>query len=191
MVAQLAALALATAFGAAPDAPATRAIDCDGGRKPGYYVPAAGPVTVVGCAMLGLSGRPIEFSVNAERFMGRTGFCINPAFRGRGSPGMYIPASCSDDLPPDEFEVWYSGIPRQGVRGYRRVVWGTAAPGTERVVAGYDRGVTRAAVFDTRRGFSLFVLELPVETGCLTVTLRGSGGQRGRVGARRNVCTRA
>ena len=133
---------------------------CERGRAPSYFVPG-GDAAIIGCARLGVSGKPVELSANTER-IGRTDqVCVNPAYRGRGQMGIYIPARCVSPAALGELRIVAAEVPRQAVRGYELVVWGTAPASTRRVVAYHPGGRATAAVFRVRRG-SVFVVELPV-----------------------------
>jgi len=184
----------------------TKAI-CKVGQRPEYFVPADNPLALLGCARLGVSHKPVEFSANLERLEHQSTLCFNPAYSGRGNPGMYIPARCTLD-PPTTFRVIEAGHPEQGVRGYELVIWGTAPASTKDVEARFRDGVGRAALFKVgeplardfgERSFSLFVVELPLGAACapITVKRRGPGtDQRIRPRARggpgfRTLCDRA
>ncbi|MBA2631040.1 MAG: hypothetical protein H0U84_08490 [Thermoleophilaceae bacterium] len=91
-------------------------------------------------------------------------------------------------------------MPRPGVDDYAFVIWGTAPTGTRRVVARFEGGAVRAAVFRVRsrladrlreRPFTLWVLELPLKAACSAVTVRLDplGTQAGRQ-ARPTLCRR-
>jgi hypothetical protein len=73
-----------------------------------------------------VSGKHVEFSANLAALDGELEACINPAYGGRGRRGLYIPAICKLDPPLSRFAVRHAAEPRQGVRGYAYVVWGTA-----------------------------------------------------------------
>ena len=82
---------------------------------------------------------------------------------------QYIPALCALAPPLSRFAVRDASRPRQGVRGYALVIWGTAGASTE-VVARFAGGTARAAIIKVSRElartlgeppFSLFVMELP------------------------------
>jgi hypothetical protein len=186
-------------FGGAPSPIATTPARCDVGGRPGYFVPGPGdgrPV-LLGCARLGVSGRRVEFSGNLDRIDGARHACINPAY---GPRGRFIPAFCGFAPPLSRFAVRDAGQPRQGVRGYALVIWGTAGASTE-VVARFTGGTARAAVIEVapelarRLGeppFRLFAMELPLAAACaaITVTAKGSA-PASRIPARPRLCARA
>jgi hypothetical protein len=151
-------LAAACSTAAAPARPAS----CDVGARPDYFVPADGPSVVVGCAVLPLSGRRVEFSVDVER---GGHLCVNPAY----GDGAFIPAICRLHPPLTQLAIRDAMQPRQGVDGYGFVVWGTA--GDARAVrVRFDSGAVRAALLPVPEEiarehgedpFTLFVAELP------------------------------
>ena len=174
---------------------------CDVGERPGYFVPGSerDRLALLGCARLGVSGKRIEFSGNLDEIDGELHFCMNPAYSGRGQRGFYIPALCAFD-PLQRFAIHDAEHPRQGVRGYALVIWGTAAASTTEVVARAAGQTARAAVFKVgpalarrfdRLPFSFFVLELPLRAACVPVSVRDdrSGATR-RIGRKPNVCRR-
>jgi hypothetical protein len=161
------------AFLALLASPATVATPaCERGRAPSYFVPHDGPIAIVGCVRLGVSGRPVELSASSERSGRADRLCVHPAYRGRGRLGIYIPAHCRMPAAADELRIVDTQVPRQAVRGYELVVWGTAPVATRRVVAYHPGGQATAAVLPVRRdlarrlgapaAFSVFVAELPV-----------------------------
>jgi len=164
---------------------------CAVGERPGYFVPglADGPLALLGCARLGVSGKRVEFSGNLARIDGGRHACVNPAYSGSDLRGLYIPAICKLDPSLARFAVRDAAQPRQGVRGYAYVIWGTAGASTD-VVASFAGGTAKAAVLrvgaDLARKFgespfSLFVVELPLSAACVPVTIsgRGSDGTEG------------
>jgi hypothetical protein len=168
-------------------APATTNTRCDVGGRPGYFVPKPerSPIAIVGCARLGVSAKPVEFSVNGERDGGKRWVCLNAAYRVRGRLGHFIPSVCPREPVSRGVNVSSMEGPRE-VPGYEKVIWGTAAPSTRRVVASYEGGETEAAVFTVSRTlaraagatwpFSVFVVELHPEAGCgRVVVLRATG----------------
>ena len=169
-------------------APATTKTRCDIGGRPDYYVPnpPETPLAIIGCARLGLSTKPVEFSANDERFDGKDYVCLNPAYRDTRRLGAYIPAACEPEPVSKRLVVVAAEVPRQGVRGYRLVIWGTAASSTRRVVAHYEGERTAAAVFNVSgrlaraagaaRPFSVFVVELDPHVPACSVLLRATGG---------------
>ncbi len=176
---------------------------CAVGRPPAYFVPAPAesPPLLLGCARLGVSGERVEFSAHRARIAGASHLCIDPAFSGRGRRGFFIPGRCSL-RPPSRFAVEGrpQPMPRPGVDDYAFVIWGTAPTGTRRVVARFEGGAVRAAVFRVRsrladrlreRPFTLWVLELPLKAACSAVTVRLDplGTQAGRQ-ARPTLCRR-
>jgi hypothetical protein len=161
----------------------TTAAPCAVGERPGYFVPgpADGPLALLGCARLGVSGKRVEFSGNVEHIDGKPHACVNPAYSGRGQRGFYIPGICKLAPPLSRFAVRAAEQPRQGVRGYAYVIWGTAGDAPD-VVARFAGGTAHAAVFGVGRGlaqdlgeapFSVFVLELPLSAACAVVTVTG------------------
>jgi hypothetical protein len=111
----------------APAADATTKARCDVGKRPNYFVPISpksSPLAVIGCARLGVSDKRVEFSANAEPIGRKNYLCLNPAYRGRGQLGIYIPASCTPNPVSRRLAVVSVEIPRQAVRGYGLVVWG-------------------------------------------------------------------
>jgi hypothetical protein len=175
---------------------------CAVGKRPGYFVPTAakGPALLVGCARLGVSGRRIEFSGDLESIDGRRASCMNPAYAGRGNRGFYIPTVCAFG-PLNRFAVRDAQHPREGVRDYALVVWGTAAPSAAEVVIRFAREAARAAVFNVgpvlarRMGqpaFSFFVVELPLRAACVPISFREQRtGETRRVAPKPTVCRRA
>jgi hypothetical protein len=162
----------------------TRAV-CAVGERPGYFVPglADGPLALLGCARLGVSGKRVEFSANLARIDGVRHACVNPAYSGRGQRGLYIPAICKLAPALSRFAVRDAAQPRQGVRGYAYVIWGTAGASTD-VVASFTGGTAQAAVFRVgtalarqfgESAFSLFVMELPLSAACGPVAVAGEG----------------
>ena len=172
---------------------ATTESHCNIGGRPGYFVPGGddGPVAIIGCARLGASGKPVELSADYEP-IGREGqVCINPAFRGRGQLGLYIPTACVRDPAARRLDVVSIGIPSQGVRDYGLVIWGTADASVRTVHAGYDGPETRAALFPVRRRlahavgatrpFGVFVVELHPRPACARVWARTPSGEMAKV----------
>jgi hypothetical protein len=160
-------------------APATTKTHCDIGGRPEYYVPkpVESPLAIIGCARLGVSAKPVEFSADYERIDGRDYVCLNPAYRGRGNrgrPSFYIPNACIREPLSIRPDVVGAEVPDQGVHGYQLVIWGIAGSSTRHVVARYNGIETEAAVFAVRRPlaraagatrpFSVFVVELSRET---------------------------
>ena len=175
------------------------------GERPDYFVPGPGPddpLAIIGCARLGVSGRPVEFSAAAERIGRRPALCVNPAYRGRGQLGVYIPAHCPGNPVGRRLWVLDMGIPSQAVSGYRLVIWGKAPLTTRHVVARHRSGETAAAVFTVgpelaravgaARPFSVFVVELDPEAACETILVRGDGpgAETDRIPPRPKLCAR-
>jgi hypothetical protein len=170
-------------------ATATTESRCDIGGRPDYFVPGGddGPFAIIGCARLGASGKPVEFSADHELIGREDHVCISPAYRGRGQLGIYIPTACVPDPVSRRLDVVSIEIPGQGVRDYGLVIWGTVGPSIQIVHAGYDGGETSAAVFPVRRPlmqavgatrpFSVFVVELSPEAACARVRARTPKGQ--------------
>ena len=167
---------------------------CATGERPGYFVPG-GDAAIIGCVHLGVSGKPVELSANSERIGGKHHLCLNPAYRGRGKLGIYIPARCAEDSKLRELAVLDVDVPRQAVRGYELVIWGTVPPSTRELVARHRGGRTRGAVLPVSRGlarkigapvaFSAFVVELPIAAACHAIRLRAVGSSvRERIRAR-------
>ena|SRR5215216_6180374 len=161
---------------------------CAVGERPDYFVPgpADGPLALLGCARLGVSGKRVEFSGNLAHLDGGCHACINPAYSGRGQRGLYIPAICKLEPPLSRFAVRDAGQPRQGVRGYGYVIWGTAGAATH-LVARFMGGTAQAAVMRVGPGlaarfgespFSLFVVELPLSAACAAITVRDRDDRR-------------
>jgi hypothetical protein len=175
---------------------------CAVGERPDYLVPGPpdGPLALLGCARLGVGGRRVEFSANLADIDGARHACINPAYSGRGRRGFYIPAICALEPPLSRFAVRAAGQPRQGVRGYAFVIWGTTGSSTD-VVARFAGGTARAAVFNAPAGlarnfgespFGLFVMELPLSAACAPVTVTGDGPDATeRIPPRPKLCERA
>jgi hypothetical protein len=175
---------------------------CAVGQRPAYFVPGppGSPLALVGCARLGVSGKRVEFSANVADIDGVRHACVNPAYSGRRQPGMYIPAICALQPPLSRFAVRDAAQPRQGVRGYAYVIWGTAGASTK-VVARFTGGSARAAVFRVgpelartfgESPFSLFVTELPLSAACAAVTVTGDEqGATERIQPRTRLCERA
>ena len=163
--------------------PESTPVVCAVGERPGYFVPgpANGPLALLGCARLGLSGKRVEFSANVAQIDGTRHPCVNAAYSGRGQRGFYIPAICALEPPLSRFAVRAAAQPRQGVRGYAFVIWGTTGSATD-VVARFSGGTARATVFKVPAGlaenlgespFGLFVMELPLSAACAPVTVTG------------------
>jgi hypothetical protein len=170
-----------------PQAPRleTRPARCDVGGRPGYFVPGpvGGRLALLGCARLGVRGKRVEFSGNLDEIDGARHACINAAYSGRGRRGQFIPSICGLEPPLARFAVRAAAQPRQGVRGYAFVIWGTAGASTD-VTARFAGGTARSAVIDVpaplarsfgEPPFSLFVMELPLAAGCAPVTVAGEG----------------
>jgi hypothetical protein len=176
---------------------------CDVGARPEYFVPgpADSPLALLGCARLGVGGRRVEFSGNLARIHGESHLCLNAAYSARGRRGFYIPAICKLDPPPSGFAIRGAGQPRQGVRGYALVIWGTAEASTSHVVARFNAGRARAAVFEVHAKlarkfgeapFALFAFELPLAAACGSVTVHREGSDAWlRIPPRRKLCERA
>lgn len=164
-------LALVALLGA-PAGPTVRTQPCDEGGPPGYFVPGGAPA-IVGCARLGVSGKPVEFSAGRERIGGESQVCLNAAYRGRGRMGIYIPSVCRSPSALRELTVFRVEVPRQAVRGYRLVIWGTVPPSAHGVVARHRVGRTAGAVL--RGSFRVFVVELPFRAACHPIELRTTG----------------
>jgi len=173
------------------------------GERPNYFVPGGndGPFAIIGCARLGVSGKAVEFSADDERIGRKDHVCLDPAYRGRGELGNYIPAVCVRDPVSRKPEVISVEIPRQAVRGYQLVMWGSVAPSTRQVVARYQGEETSAAVFPVMpslaravgatRPFSVFVVEFYPEAACSRVRIRSDGAsppRTTRIGRRPNLC---
>jgi hypothetical protein len=177
--------------------------ECAVGKRPDYFVPGDDrrPTVLVGCAGLGVSRKRVEFSVNLGRIDGEDHLCVNAAYTGRGRPGFYIPAICKLDPPPARFAVRDVAQPRQGVRGYALVIWGTAPPATTAVNARFRRTAAAAAVFTVpakrsrrfgERPFSLFIVELPLRAACVPITVRVVlSGATERIRRRPKLCERS
>jgi hypothetical protein len=177
-----------------PPSGETRVARCAVGDPPGYFVPGDAPLALLGCARLGVSGKRVEFSGNVAHLDGAVHSCINPAYSGRGQRGLYIPAVCKLEPPLSRFAVRSAGQPRQGVRGYAYVLWGTAGASTE-VVARFAGGTARAVILRVGRDlarrfgeapFALFVVELPLSAACGPVTVAGDATER--VAPRKRLC---
>lgn len=178
---------------------------CDIGGRPDYFVPGGndGPFAIVGCARLGVSGKPVEFSADYERIAQQDAVCLDPAFRGRGQMGIYIPATCPADSMLSRFRILDAQVPSQAVRDYEFVIWGTAKPATRGVVATFEGGRASGAVFNVgqalairvgaSRPFSVFIVELPIAARCASAKLRArspSGTARKRLAPARGLaCT--
>lgn len=175
---------------------------CEVGARPDYWVPATTPPALLGCARLGVSGKRVEFSGHLARIDGDFHLCIDPAYGEGSQRGSYIPGLCKLTPPPQRFVVRSAQQPRQAVRGYRFVIWGTAPPGMTEVVARFNAGVAHAAVFKVpsnrapwtfgERPFALFVVEVPLAAACDPVTLVGAGATAAaRVARRPAICARS
>jgi hypothetical protein len=170
--------------------PTTRT-PCQVGERPDYFVPGPNtddPLAIIGCARLGASGKPVEFSARVEPIGRHAYLCVNPAYHGRGQLGVYIPTACSRTPVPEGVDVVGVGIPSQAVRRYQLVIWGTVEPSTRQVVARHRTGETAAAVFTARRQlaqsvgavrpFGVFVVELARAAACRSILV----GARSRSG---------
>jgi hypothetical protein len=187
-----------------PSAGPTIPSACELGEPPGYFVPgpdADDPLAIIGCARLGPSGKPIEFTAHAEQIVREAHICVNAAYRGRGQLGIYIPSVCPLNPVPRGVRVLSARIPRQAVRRYELVIWGTTGASTRHVVARHHLGATAAAVFrvnrqlaravGAKRLFSVFVVELAPEAGCqaIRVDAQGrSGSTTQRIRPHPNLC---
>ena len=167
-----------------------RTTKCAVGSEPEYFVPGGDPALIIGCAELSVSEKPVEFSVDDERIGRRDFACINPAYTGRGSPGIYIPATCTID-PDFGLDVLSAERPSQAVRKYEYVIWGVANQKTEGVKIKSLAGRSESAVFKAdatiterlgiTRPFAVFVIELPLRSACGTVKVTGVGPSATRV----------
>jgi hypothetical protein len=155
---------------------------CAVGERPDYFVPGDSPLALLGCARLGVSGKRVEFSGNVAHLDGGLHACVNPAYSGRGQRGIFIPAICKLDPPPSRFAIRDARQPRQAVRGYAFVIWGTTGASTD-VVARFSGGTARAAVFKVApelardfgaSPFGVFVIELPLSAACGPITVSGN-----------------
>ena len=176
---------------------------CAVGERPRYFVPSDIPPVLLGCARLGVSGKRVELSGSVSRVGRHLYFCVNPAYSGRGRRGTFIPALCKLDPPPTRFAVRDVSHPRQAVRRYELVIWGTAEGATTDVVARFDAGSARAAIFavPSRRApwsfgepvpFGLYVVELPLSAACGTITVHAdTPAATKRIPQRRKLCDRA
>lgn len=172
----------------------TAPASCEIGAEPEYFVPGDGPSAVLGCARLPVSGQLVEFSANVARIDGAQHLCINPAY---GS-GIFIPGLCKLEPPVTQFSVRDARQPRQGVKGYGYVVWGTA--GSARSVdLRFDGGLAHAALLVVppevarRYGeahFALFVAELPLSAACGSSTVEAEGATA-RIEPKPEVCEAA
>jgi hypothetical protein len=162
---------------------------CDVGGKPGYFVPASSPSVLIGCARLGVSGKRVELSGSRARIDGAPYACVDPAY---GRRGRFIPGICVE--APSRLLVRDASRPRQGVRGYAFVVWGTAPASTSRVIVRSNAGMARAAVFDASRiarrpPFAVFIAELPLTAACGDITVVAKGpSAAGRTRMRQPAC---
>ena len=171
----------------------TRA-SCDVGARPGYFVPGDGPLALLGCARLPVNGQRVEFSANLSDIDGAKQLCINPAY----GDGMFIPAICFLNPPVSEFAVRDASHPRQGVKGYGYVIWGTA--GSARSVdATFEGGIAHAAVLPVPETlardygatpFALFVAELPLSAACGPVSVEADGATE-RIEPKPQLCEAA
>jgi hypothetical protein len=178
----------------APPPPTTTRATCDVGARPGYFVPGEGPLALLGCARLPVSGQRVEFSANLSEIDGAKQLCINPAY----SDGMFIPGICFLDPPVSEFAIRDARHPRQGVKGYGYVIWGTA--GSARSVdATFDGGIAHAALLPVPEPlardygappFTLFVAELPLSAACGPVSVEADGATA-RIEPKPHVCKAA
>jgi hypothetical protein len=151
-----------------------------------------GPGITVGCAELGISGRTVPISAHPSRIDGgrRDSYtCLNPAYRGRGNPGMFIPAVCAEAHSVEELRVLDLRVPRQGVRRFERVVWGIAPTGLARAVVSSEDAGYSAAIFEVDAdlvsraglgspGFAVFMAELPANSTCRDVALVFADGRQ-------------
>ena len=175
---------------------------CAVGERPDYFVPGGpdSPLALLGCARLGVSGKRVEFSANLAHLDGALHACINPAYNGRGQRGIFIPGMCKLEPPLSRFAVRDAAQPRQAVRGYLFVIWGTTGASTD-VVARFTGGMARAAVFKVapplarnfgELPFGLFVMELPLAAACAPVTVAGERPDATeRIPPRTKLCERA
>ena len=173
------------------------------GEEPSYFVPRqpGTPLATVGRARLAISGKPVELSASAGREppIGPA-LCVNPAYRGRGELGIYIPSNCFA-TPLPEISVGRVQVPEQAVRGYELVIGGVTRGAGADVTARFRGVEADAAVFDvdgrlardvgTRQEFSAFVVELPSEAACRSITLeaRGPAGRASdRIAPKPKIC---
>ncbi len=180
----------------------TKPARCAVGERPRYFVPATSPPALLGCARLGVSGKRVDFSGSLSPIDGDFHFCVIPAYSGRGQRGFFIPTVCMLPPPLARFAIRDASQPRQGVRGYQLVIWGTAPAATSEVLARFDSGRARAVVIKVPSNrapwtfgespFSLFVVELPLAAACGSVTVTGDGpGAIDRIPPRTGLCERA
>ena len=169
-----------------PNAGGAAETECRVGGEPSYFVPGGDPAIIVGCAELAVGGRRVQFSVHREMIGRKPHVCVNPAYRGRGGAGTYIPATC---LPNDQLgslRLVDLSRPRQAVRGYRLVLWGIAPGRTELVRVASSAGGSDAALFGVDKAtaervgapdaFRIFVAELPLDAACSRILARASPG---------------
>lgn len=168
-------------------------IACRVGSKPSYFVPGGENGAIIGCARLAVSGRTVRFSADPEG-IGRDAYvCLNPAYRGRGNPGFYIPAICARNPVPRGFQILAARVPRQGIRGYERVLWGFAPRDARQVVVRTGEVRDSAALLRVpgalgRRvgapgAFTVFVAEVPRSFDCEDVIITTYQGFESRTGA--------
>lgn len=176
-------------------------IACKRGKRPDYFVPAdPGPIVIVGCARVGVSGATVEFSINREPIGRKVYTCVNPAYPAKGRrAGTYIPATCLLSAGR-RLDVVDFRPPRQGLgQRYERVIWGTSPTFPHGVIARSGDERTPAALLHVggdlaeragvKRPFSLFVTELPNETACDESTIELLGGSATeRIPPRPGVC---
>jgi len=101
--------------------------------------------------------------------------CVNSAYGDRGQRDRSIPAICKLEPPLSRFAVRDAAQPRQGVRGYAYVIWGTGDAATD-VVASFTCGTARAAVFKVST-------DLAVRRVRLQLVRHGAAALRRRGGA--------
>lgn len=171
------------------------------GEPPRYFVPnpEGSPNVIIGRARLLVSDQPAEFSAGAERVptIGDA-ICVNPAYRGRGQMGIYIPTVCRS-TPLPKFKALRVDIPDQAVKGYELVIWGVMRRDND-VTTRFNRARVEAAEFEVAgelaekvgadERFSVFVVELPARAACEEIVLATAHGFEDRVAAKPRLCPR-
>ena len=174
----------------------TRSVaDCRMGERPDYYVPASRPVVLVGCAQLGVSGKPVEFSVEEPK-SGRPGVLVNPTYGDTENyPKSYIFIPGTAFVPTGGLRLVTAEIPKQGVRGYELVRWGETGA-DEYVAARAAAGEFEAATFEVPQRLAnerlrrLFVVELPAAAACGEIAIEDGPGAEETIPVDPRLCAR-
>lgn len=169
------------------------ASDCPVGEPPDYHVSGSRPTEIIGCAELGVSGKPAEFVVEQPK-RGRPGVLVSPVYGDNASQDyLFVPTTAF--VPSGKLDPITQEIPKQGVRGYELVLWGEAAD--EEVSAETAEEQFSAVTFEVPAEFGnerlrrVFVVELPADAACDEITVRDGAGDEEVVPRNAALCERA